>query len=562
MGILSDFLVSPVGETVYGAMAETLERANKKADDQVALFRGLGTDLRAERIANEKKLNQKLSNFRSAEIDFMSNAGNYNTDWEKLPDNELKSIWAPMAKYLKADTFLGTRDEVQQKVTQALIQSGGLKIGDPYTSVEEFTNKTKASISGPLKRYSDMGYNTFQNQIGDLSYKTPEYNLDAVTTTGLRITAMNFKQFYPQIAGLDNPAVTAARLSILSENARNDSMITNADGKKVLDSWKFAELKQERFNAIKDELDMMGAANLFGLDQNQFLKLVESGSPSLAILTSTATKLATMDQSSPEYQETLMSNKNALSSHIQFLSDMSEGLVKKYLDKDSALTTVPTKISMTVIQGNFRKDAFKINKAHRNVLNNPNSVIGISLKENAAAMKIPGNEGRNAEQFTFVSVPQGLDAKGNALPMKWVIVSSTGVTFEMPNIGSIARATKSKHMAVEGKIPSNGKVYQGIQLFPKPVSSKARFHRNLLTSKYGHEGTSTVDDFNAPSAELKAQAIAAIKLSMEGYLKLNFVRNDGSGNFIQDSGYVKQLEDAGLFGKNSRTGENIKYFGH
>ena len=48
MGILSDFLVSPVGEVGYGAMAETLERANKKADDQVVLFRGLGTDLRAE----------------------------------------------------------------------------------------------------------------------------------------------------------------------------------------------------------------------------------------------------------------------------------------------------------------------------------------------------------------------------------------------------------------------------------------------------------------------------------------------------------------------------------
>ena len=556
MGILSDFLVSPVGETVYGAMAETLERANKKADDQVALFRGLGTDLRAERIANEKKLNQKLSNFRSAEIDFMSNAGNYNTDWEKLPDNELKSIWAPMAKYLKADTFLGTRDEVQQKVTQALIQSGGLKIGDPYTSVEEFTNKTKASISGPLKRYSDMGYNTFQNQIGDLSYKTPEYNLDAVTTTGLRVTAMNFKQFYPQIAGLDNPAVTAARLSILSENARNDSMITNADGKKVLDSWKFSELKMERFNAIKDELDMMGAANLFGITQDQLLKLVEAGSPSLDILKTTAMELATMNPSDPnfdqvKYQETLMRNKNALTSFVQFLSDMSEGMVKEYLDKDSTLTTIPTKISMSVLQGNFRKEAFKINKAHKAVLNNPDSLLGISLIADAAAMKIPGNEGRNAEQFTFVSVPQGLDAEGNALPMKWVLVSTTGVTFELPNIGSIASATKTKYMAIKGNIPSGGDVYQGIQLFQKVISSK-----------YGHEGTSTVDDFSAPSAELKAQAIAAIKLSMEGYLKLNFVRNDGSGNFIQDSGYVKQLEDAGLFGKNSRTGENIKYFGH
>ena len=545
MGILSDFLTGPIGEIGYGAMAESYERANKKADDQRELFRGLGQDLRTERMANEKKLNQKLSNFKSSELDFLSNAGNYNTDWEKLPEDELKLIFAPMAEYLKGDTFIGKPEDVQKKVTQALIQSGGIKKGDPYTSVEEFTNKTKASISAPLELYSGLGWNTWQNQVGNLAYQTPEYNLDAVSTKGLRVTAMNFKQFYPQIAGLDNPAVTAARLSILSQNARNDATV---DG--VFDSWKFAELKMERFNAIKDELDMMGAARLFGLDENQFLKLVEAGSPSLAVLTSTATALATMDPSSPEYQQKLMENKNAIASHVQFLSDMSEGMVKKYLDKDSALTTEPTKIMMTVIQGNFRKDAFKINKAHRNVLSNPNSVIGISLKENAAAMKIPGNEGRNAEQFTFVSVPQGLDAEGNALPMKWVVVSNTGVTFEMPNIGSIAGATRNKYISTEGSIPSGGINYQGIQLFQKTVSQE-----------YGQSGTSTIDDFNAPSAELKAQAIAAIKLAMEGYLKLNFVRNDGSGKFIQDSGYVQQLENAGIFGKNTRTGQNIKYFG-
>ena len=545
MGILSDLLTGPIGDVGYGAMAESYERANKKADDQAVLFRGLGQDLRAERMANEKLLNEKLSNFRSSELDFLSNAGNYNTDWAKLPEDQLKLIFAPMAEYLKGDTFIGESKDIQKKVTDALIQSGGIKEGDPYTSVEEFTNQTKTSISKPLELYSGLAWNTWENQVGNLAYKTPDYNMDAVSTKGLRVTAMNFKQFYPQIAGLDNPAVTAARLSILSQNARNDATV---DG--VFDSWKFAELKMERFNAIKDELDMMGAARLFGLDENQFLKLVESGSPSLAVLTSTATALATMDPSSPEYQETLMRNKNALASHVQFLSDMSEGMVKKYLDKDSALTTEPTKIAMTVIQGNFRKDAFKINKAHRNVLSNPNSIIGVSLKENAAAMKIPGNEGRNAEQFTFVSVPQGLDAEGNALPMKWVVVSNTGVTFEMPNIGSIANATRNKYISTEGNIPSGGVNYQGIQLFQKTVSQE-----------YGQSGTSTIDDFNAPSAELKAQAIAAIKLAMEGHLKLNFVRNDGSGKFIQDSGYVQQLEEAGIFGKTTRTGENIKYFG-
>ena len=333
MGILSDFLSSTVEvgkEAIvpasYGAMAESYERANKKADDQRELFRGLGQDLRAERMANEKKLNEKLSNFRSSELDFLSNAKNYNDKYENYTEDQLKLEFAPLAEYLKGDTFIGKPEDVQKKVTQALIQSGGIKKGDPYTSVEEFTNKTKASISAPLELYSGLGWNTWQNQVGNLAYQTPEYNLDAVATSGLRVTARNFKQFYPQIAGLDNPAVTAARLSILSQNARNDATV---DG--VFDSWKFAELKMERFNAIKDELDMMGAARLFGLDENQFLKLVESGSPSLAVLTSTATALATMDPSSPEYQETLMRNKNALASHVQFLSDMSEGMVKKFV---------------------------------------------------------------------------------------------------------------------------------------------------------------------------------------------------------------------------------------
>lgn len=546
MGILSNILLGPVGEVGYGAMAESYERANKKADDQRELFRGLGQDLRAERVVNEKKLNEKLSNFKSTEIDFINNAGKYNTDYENLSEKELRSIWAPMSKYLKGDTFLGTGEQVQKNISEALYQSGGLKEGDPYTSVEEFTNKTKDAISAPLELYSGLGFNTWQNQVGNLSYKTPEYDMDSMTTKGLRITAMNFKQFYPITAGYDNPAITAARLSILAENARRDSFV---DGN--FNSWKFAQLKEEKFNAVKDDLDMQGASLLFGIDQNQLLKLVESGSPSLSILANTAAALATLDPSSPEYQDTLMRNKNALASHVQFLSDMSEGMAEKYLSKDSAQTTEFTKIAMTVIQGNFRKDAFKINKAHRNVLSNPNSIIGVSLKENAAAMKIPGNEGRNAEQFTFVSVPQGIDAAGNALPKKWVIVSNTGVTFDLPNMGSIAGATRTKYTNTEGNIPLGGVNYQGINLFQKTVSQE-----------YGQSGTSTVDDFNTPSAELKAQAVAAIKLAMEGHLKLNFVRNDGSGNFIQDSTYVKQLENAGIFGKNTRTGENIKYFGH
>ncbi len=160
MGILSDFLTGPIGEIGYGAMAESYERANQKADDQQVLFRGLGEDLRKERMSNEKLLNEKLSNFRSSELDFISNAKNYNDKYENYTEDQLKLEFAPMAEYLKGDTFLGKPENIQNKVTQALIQTGGFKKGDPYTSVEEFTNKTKSAINKGLEMYSGLAYNT------------------------------------------------------------------------------------------------------------------------------------------------------------------------------------------------------------------------------------------------------------------------------------------------------------------------------------------------------------------------------------------------------------------
>ena len=65
MGILSDFLLSPVGEVGYGAMAELYDQANIKAGDQQRLFQWLGEDLRGKRNKNSALLNQKLSNFKT-----------------------------------------------------------------------------------------------------------------------------------------------------------------------------------------------------------------------------------------------------------------------------------------------------------------------------------------------------------------------------------------------------------------------------------------------------------------------------------------------------------------
>ena len=75
MGLLSDFLLSPVGEIGYGAMAELYDQANIKATDQQKLFRGLGEDLRGERNKNNALLTQKLSNFKTAELNFIKKGG-------------------------------------------------------------------------------------------------------------------------------------------------------------------------------------------------------------------------------------------------------------------------------------------------------------------------------------------------------------------------------------------------------------------------------------------------------------------------------------------------------
>ena len=525
MGILSDFLLGPVGEVGYGAMAESYERANKKADDQRELFRGLGQDLRAERMSNEKLLNEKLSNFRSIELDFINNAGKYNTDWEKLPDEDLKLIFAPMAEYLKGDTFVGKPEDVQKKVTEALFQSGGIKVDSPYTSVEEFTNQTKASISKPLELYSGLAWNTWENQVGSLAYKTPEYNMDAMSIEGLRITAMNFPMFYPSAGGIETPAMTVAKLSILSSNAKADA---TTDG--VFDPWKFAELKRERFNQVKDSINMTNAAELFGISENDFMKLIDSGSPSLARLTQITTQLATMDINDPNRQALINESGRLVQAHIEFLDNMKAGLVDKYVTQDSAQTKELPKIAMTIMNANFsgEGEAYKIHKQHVAVLENPTSNIGISMPENFQSNIIEGNDGRNAEQFTFVAVAQDPNTPNISKNKKWLVVSNTGIVFELPSIAAIRDLDGAQGDVSKIRTPS--------------------------------KWAATIDDFNMPNEALKLHAAKAIKYAMEGKLQLTFVRKSGN-YFIEDNNYVNALENAGAFGKNNQTGLNIEYFG-
>ena len=535
MGILSDLLTGPIGDVGYGAMAESYERANKKADDQAALFRGLGVDLRAERMANEKDLNQKLSNFRSIELDFLSNAKKYNPEYEDYSEDQLKLIFAPMSEYLKGDTFVGKQEDVQKKVTEALFQSGGIKVDSPYTSVEEFTNQTKSAISKPLELYSGLAWNTWENQVGSLAYKTPEYNMDAMSTEGLRITAANFPQWFPATYGVDSPAMTVAKLSILSANAKEDAMVTNADGQKVLDPWKFAELKKERFKNIKDSINLTHAAELFGITENDFMKLIDSGSPSLARLTQVTTQLATMDINDPKRRGLIDESARLVNAHIEFLDNMREGLFEKYITKDSALTTEFSKMDFTMVNLQFPVggEADKINKQHKSVRNNTQSNLGIYMPKDFQMDKIKENNGRVEEIFTFVAVPQSITERyGKQIKedKKWIVISDSGVAFELPSINTIQALVN-----VDGDISQ----------IRAPSKQAA-----------------TIADFSMPNAELKNHAALAIKYAMEGKLQLNFVRRDNNtGAFIETLDVVRALEDAGRFGKHNRHGYNIKYFG-
>jgi len=526
MGILSDFLTGPAADVGYGAMAESYERANKKADDQAVLFRGLGQDLRTERMTNEKLLNEKLSNFRSVELDFLSNAKKYG-DYGDLSQEDLKLKFAPMANFLKGDTFVGKSEDIQKKVAEALYQSGGYKEGDPYTSVEKFTNQTKAAISKPLELYSGLAWNTWENQVGNLAYKTPEYDMDAAAAYGLRITAANFPQWFPATYGKDSPAMTVARLSIMAENARNDSMI---DGN--FDPNEFAKLKEDKFNEIKDSLNLGGALDLFDINENEFMKLVTSGSPSLSRLTQVTTQLATMSPTDPKYQDLVNESAGLIRSHLKHLELVKENMISSYVTKDSTLTKPLAQLAHSIDVNDFGDESYKIHIQRKKVLADKESVLGFHMPENFQAHIIPGNEGRLSETFAFVTViqaPVERYGKEQTLNKKWVLASSSGVKFELPAINTIKALVDAK-----GDI------------------SKIRKPSDL---------PATINDFNMPSDELKKYAALAIKYAMEGKLKLNFVRRDNSGTWVRDDTYVKALEQAGAFGKNNESGYNIKYFG-
>lgn len=169
------------------------------------------------------------------------------------------------------------------------------------------------------------------------------------------------------------------------------------------------------------------------------MKLIDSGSPSLSRLTQVTTQLATMDINDPNRQALIDESARLVNGHIEFLDNMKEGLVDKYVTRDSAQTKELPKIAMTIMNANFsgEGEAYKLHKQHKSVLNNPTSNIGISMPENFQSNIIEGNDGRNAEQFTFVAVAQDPGTPNISKNKKWLVVSNTGIVFELPSIAAI-----------------------------------------------------------------------------------------------------------------------------
>jgi len=317
-------------------------------------------------------------------------------------------------------------------------------------------------------------------------------------------------------------------------NAKEEATV---DG--VFDPWKFAELKREKFKNIKDSINLTHAADLFGITENDFMKLIDSGSPSLARLTQVTTQLATMDINDPKRQGLIDESSRLVQVHLEFLSNMREGRFDDHITKDSALTTEFSKMDFTMVNLQFplEGEAFKINKQHKSVRNNAQSNLGIYIEANGPKDKsgniLPKNNGRVEEIFTFVAVPQPITERyGKQIKedKKWIVISDSGVAFELPSINTIQALVNADGDISQIRAPS--------------------------------KQAATIADFSMPNAELKNHAALAIKYAMEGKLQLNFVRRDNNtGAFIETLDVVRALEDAGRFGKHNRHGYNIKYFG-
>ena len=532
MGILSDFLLSPVGQVGYGAAAEIYDEINIKAGDQQRLFQGLGEDLRSERNKNSALLNQKLNNFKTLEAEFLNSPELFFPDAStEASTADLKKLFAPMANFLKGDTFVGKPAEVRLKVLQAMHSSGGFEKGAEYTTAGEFEAKSRAAIAGPLRTYSGLGWNTFQNQVGDgLDYKTPEFDMTGTVDEALMLTAFNFPFFTEGLFAVDNRDVLdMARITLLNYNQRKkaEDMSGGMHGHYFLSNYNdLREKEMTKIQNSKNPIDVAGLSGRFGIDETAFRQLTTSDSPHLAGLTQILARIKSLgpdEIGGADFNDLAAKSKELMVAHFDYVKNIQEAIkAKSYTDypEDAKAMSKGIKEHIENIVssvGGKKEDSLTIAKNHNQLLTS-NGASGFGVYLNADS----GDKGRVEESFTFMLVPDPdkkfspEEGKQVTQPMKWIAMSSTGVMFELPGKLALQYVTDENYFGYHQDVANN------VNFNPDTEKEELKEHLRLI-----------------------------IKAAMDNKLKLNIINPQ----------WVEYLEGKGIFGKEPITGTNLKYFG-
>jgi len=532
MGILSDFLLSPVGQVGYGAAAEIYDEINIKAGDQQRLFQGLGEDLRSERNKNSALLNQKLNNFKTLEAEFLNSPELFFPDAStEASTADLKKLFAPMANFLKGDTFVGKPAEVRLKVLQAMHSSGGFEKGAEYTTAGEFEAKSRAAIAGPLRTYSGLGWNTFQNQVGDgLDYKTPEFDMTGTVDDALMLTAFNFPFFTEGLFAVENRDVLdMARITLLNYNQRKkaEDMSGGMHGHYFLSNYNdLREKEMTKIQNSKNPIDVAGLSGRFGIDETAFRQLTTSDSPHLAGLTQILARIKSLgpdEIGGADFNDLAAKSKELMVAHFDYVKNIQEAIkAKSYTDypEDAKAMSKGIKEHIENIVssvGGKKEDSLTIAKNHNQLLTS-NGASGFGVYLNADS----GDKGRVEESFTFMLVPDPdkkfspEEGKQVTQPMKWIAMSSTGVMFELPGKLALQYVTDENYFGYHQDVANN------VNFNPDTEKEELKEHLRLI-----------------------------IKAAMDNKLKLNIINPQ----------WVEYLEGKGIFGKEPITGTNLKYFG-
>jgi len=532
MGILSDFLLSPVGQVGYGAAAEIYDEINIKAGDQQRLFQGLGEDLRGERNKNSALLNQKLNNFKTLEAEFLNSPELFFPDAStEASTADLKKLFAPMANFLKGDTFVGKPAEVRLKVLQAMHSSGGFEKGAEYTTAGEFEAKSRAAIAGPLRTYSGLGWNTFQNQVGDgLDYKTPEFDMTGTVDDALMLTAFNFPFFTEGLFAVENRDVLdMARITLLNYNQRKkaEDMSGGMHGHYFLSNYNdLREKEMTKIQNSKNPIDVAGLSGRFGIDETAFRQLTTSDSPHLAGLTQILARIKSLgpdEIGGADFNDLAAKSKELMVAHFDYVKNIQEAIkAKSYTDypEDAKAMSKGIKEHIENIVssvGGKKEDSLTIAKNHNQLLTS-NGASGFGVYLNADS----GDKGRVEESFTFMLVPDPdkkfspEEGKQVTQPMKWIAMSSTGVMFELPGKLALQYVTDENYFGYHQDVANN------VNFNPDTEKEELKEHLRLI-----------------------------IKAAMDNKLKLNIINPQ----------WVEYLEGKGIFGKEPITGTNLKYFG-